>query len=87
MESMSNKLFYYLPFLDQGKWLWLFPKRYQAHQNLTKFLNMLSEMISNKRQTIAANHEEGTRNDLLSLMIDSELNEEVDGLTDEEIMV
>ncbi|KAI9273216.1 cytochrome P-450 cyp509A1 [Helicostylum pulchrum] len=86
MESMSNKLFYYLPFLDQGKWLWLFPKRYQAHQNLTKFLNMLSEMISNKRQTIAANHEEGTRNDLLSLMIDSELNEEVDGLTDEEIM-
>jgi cytochrome P450 len=94
MEAMNERLFYFLPFLDQNKWLLLFPKRQKAHQNLAKFFDMLSNIIETKRELISGGNikssyteEEKQETDLLSLMIESKITDGKAGLTDEEIRV
>lgn len=91
---MNQRLFYFLPFLDQNNWLLLFPKRRQAHQQLAKFLGMLSNMIISKRKIIEggnSNINDGetdkVESDLLSLMIESEANNDKTSLTNDEIRV
>jgi cytochrome P450 len=69
--------------------LWLFPKRRVLHNKMTLFLEMLDEVIKNKRLSI----EKGLKNealqdnerDLLSLMIESEIDGET--MNDEELKV
>lgn len=94
MEGMNQRFFYFLPFMDQNNWLLLFPKRRQAHQQLAKFLGMLSNMIVTRRQSIGGGNSEingieidKKETDLLSLMIESEVKDDKDSLTNDEIRV
>jgi cytochrome P450 len=93
-ESISagtkDPFFYLFPAFEKQKYLWLFPKRKQIHENTDKFLDMLDGIIENKRKemksgkiyndTLADNEK-----DILTLMIEAE---EVEGkLTDIELKV
>ncbi|KAI9253390.1 cytochrome P450 [Phascolomyces articulosus] len=77
-DGMMKPLYILLPILDTKLVHW-FPKRQEAHQSLTNFLNMLDKIIINKRETIQEKRDkqiEDNEKDLLSLMIESEMNEE-----------
>lgn len=94
MDAMNQRFFYFFPFMDQNNWLRLFPKRRQAHQQLAKFLGMLSDMIVMKRESIERGNSElndteidKREADLLTLMIESEAKNDKDSLTNDEIRV
>ncbi|KAG2219787.1 hypothetical protein INT45_008878 [Circinella minor] len=89
-EGMIKPIYILFPILDTKLLHW-FPKRQEAHQSLTNFLSMLDKIILHKRQIIQERRNkqmEGDNNekDLLTLMIESEMNEE-DGaiMSDEEL--
>lgn len=69
----------------------MFPERRKAHANLTEFLAMLDQIIENKRNVIAEKKlasVEDNENDLLSLMIESGLEEgDAASLSNEELKV
>ncbi|KAF7729532.1 cytochrome P450-dit2 [Apophysomyces ossiformis] len=87
MRGHTDAMFNFFPILDR-KFLWLFPKRQKIHRDLTRFLEMLDDMIHRKRQTIEQGRTNSSLNenekDLLTLLIEGE--QHGDGvLTDEEL--
>ncbi|CAO3618725.1 unnamed protein product [Cunninghamella echinulata] len=83
-NANSNPLFFMFPFLET-KFLWLFPKRRREHALSVKFHKMLDEIIEHKRQTLKDHTDtEEAEKDLLTLMLEGELNGE-GTLTNEEL--
>ncbi|KAI9495017.1 cytochrome P450 [Zychaea mexicana] len=77
-EGMIKPFYIFFPVFDTKLVHW-FPKRQQAHKSLDNFLKMMDTIIINKRQVIQekkANNIEDNEKDLLTLMIESEMNEE-----------
>ncbi|KAJ8659800.1 hypothetical protein O0I10_004393 [Lichtheimia ornata] len=80
-EGMVKPLYILMPIFDT-KFVHLIPDRQKAHDNLTDFLNMLDTIINDKREQIAAKKAadiEDHEKDLLTLMIESEMNPESEG--------
>jgi cytochrome P450 len=78
------------PKLDQ-ELLWLFPKRTMLHKKMGYFLDMLNEVVQNKRDLLENgqvnnNNLDENERDLLTLMIESEGKGE-GKLTDAELKV
>ncbi|KAI9307942.1 cytochrome P450 [Cunninghamella echinulata] len=85
-KSLQDPIFFLLPFLEK-RFLWLFPDRQHKHHLVTKFHNMLDDIITNKRRILEnqkMNHIEDAEKDLLTLMLESELLGE-GSLTNEEL--
>lgn len=90
-EGMVKPLYILMPIFDT-KFVHLIPDRQKAHDNLTDFLNMLDTIINDKREQIAAKKAadiEDHEKDLLTLMIESEMNPESEGavMSNEELKV
>lgn len=89
MNGLQHPLHFFFPSLDQS-FIWLFPSRQRIHKELTRFLDMLSEVIKKKRKDIANNvHNDSlpeNEKDVLTLLIEAEQRGE-GGLTDEELRV
>jgi hypothetical protein len=87
-EGMSHPFFILFPAFDTT-YLHLFKKRQEVHDNLTKFLQNLDDIIDQKRKLVHQNiHTPGRADkDLLTLMIESELNEDGEHMTNEELRV
>jgi 16S rRNA A1518/A1519 N6-dimethyltransferase RsmA/KsgA/DIM1 with predicted DNA glycosylase/AP lyase activity len=86
---MSNPLFIFFPALD-STYVHLFKKRKQMHDNLTEFLKNIDSIIDQKRQTVyenIKNSKQEEEKDLLTLMIESELREDGEKLSNEELRV
>ncbi|KAG2222822.1 hypothetical protein INT45_011632 [Circinella minor] len=87
MSANTDPLFMLFPSFET-KWLFLFPKRRQAHQELDIFLEKMEEIISKKRKVLANDttiaEKKTSEKDLLTLML--EASQEGNGkLTDEEL--
>ncbi|KAI9493596.1 cytochrome P450 [Zychaea mexicana] len=87
MKANTDPLFMLLPSLET-RWLFLFPKRKQAHKELDIFLGKIREIIAKKRETLVNDssiaEKRTSEKDLLTLML--EASEEGNGkLTDEEL--
>ncbi|KAI8361722.1 cytochrome P450 [Blakeslea trispora] len=85
-EGMSNPFYIFFPAFDT-KYLHLFKRRKQMHENLEKFLANIDMMIEQKRKLV---HEKmhtvrDEDKDLLTLMIESGLSEGDDKLSDDEL--
>ncbi|KAI8881514.1 cytochrome P450 [Backusella circina FSU 941] len=80
IKNMIDPLYFMLPALDVY-FLWMLPKRRQAHEELAKFKDMLRNVIAEGRkkvesgQTQNENLEENEK-DLLTLMLESEIQGE-----------
>ncbi|KAG0173233.1 cytochrome P450-dit2 [Apophysomyces sp. BC1034] len=87
MKGHNDPLFNFFPALEQ-KFLWLFPSRQKVHRDLTDFNTMLDNVIAHKRQALKDNipnpNLQDNEKDLLTLMIESEINGE-GALSDEEL--
>ncbi|KAI8093088.1 cytochrome P-450 cyp509A1 [Halteromyces radiatus] len=86
-RNLRDPMYALFPILEQ-KFLWLFPKRQQAHKTLDKFLGMLSGIVEHKRRVLRENVDNGVEEaekDLLTLMLESELRGE-GVLTNDELM-
>ncbi|KAI8380763.1 cytochrome P450 [Blakeslea trispora] len=75
-EALQDPLFFLFPILEQ-KFLWMFPKRKAIHDQLDLFLNMMDDIIINKRKEIEAGMTENkdlneSEKDILTLMIEAE---------------
>ncbi|ORZ00645.1 cytochrome P450 [Syncephalastrum racemosum] len=88
MDSVTEQPFFFLlPFLER-KFLWMFPRRKQAHQDLKDLLHLLNEIIEEKRKQV---REQGASTlpdkdkDLLTLMLESEMGRSGVGLSNEEL--
>ncbi|CAO3624112.1 unnamed protein product [Cunninghamella echinulata] len=78
LENLRSIFFLLFPKLEQN-YLWLFPKRQKEFQELYKWRNLLSQVIENKRKELKENKSEDlddSEKDLLTLMLESELNGE-----------
>ena len=89
MSANTDPLFMLFPSFET-KWLFLFPKRKRAHQELDIFLGKIQEIISKKREILANDssiaEKKTSEKDLLTLML--EASQEGNGkLTDEELQV
>ncbi|KAI8336744.1 cytochrome P450 [Chlamydoabsidia padenii] len=89
INGHRDPLFHLFPILEKH-FLWMFPKRQQIHQELTKFLGMMQGIIEHKRRVLKkkdVNNDptEDAEKDLLTLMIESELRGE-GILTDQELL-
>lgn len=87
MRQIANPLYLMFPILER-RFLWLFPGRKKAHDDLSAFLQMLDTVIEHKRQLLK-NHrspEKDHEKDLLTLMIENEDSGE-GGLTNEQLKV
>jgi cholesterol 24(S)-hydroxylase len=77
---MLDPLYFMFPVLE-AHFLWMLPKRRQAHKELAKFKAMLRNMIDEKRKKVESgqaqneNLEENEK-DLLFLMLESEMQGE-----------
>lgn len=90
-EGLRDPFFFLFPSFDQPPLLSLFPKRKEAHQEMDRFINMLQNVIENKRLELKyGNYQneglEENEKDLLSLMIEGE-NRGEGAMTDEELIV
>jgi cytochrome P450 len=88
-DGMSNPLFIFFPAFD-STYVHLFKKRKQMHDNLTEFLKNIDSIIDQKRQTVyenIKNSKQEEEKDLLTLMIESELREDGEKLSNEELRV
>lgn len=87
--ALQEPLYFLFPSLDQSL-RWLSPKRQAVHRELDRFVNMLSEVIKNKRRDIASGvqnpHLEENEKDVLTLLIENEDKGE-GALSDEELRV
>ncbi|KAL9541602.1 hypothetical protein MBANPS3_009026 [Mucor bainieri] len=85
--AMQEALYFLFPSLDQSL-LWLSPKRQAVHRELERFVDMLSEVITKKRQDIASGvqneHLPDNEKDVLTLLIENEDKGE-GALSDEEL--
>jgi cytochrome P450 len=86
--GMSNPFFIFFPAFDT-KYLHLFKKRKEVHDNLTKFLENIDSIIDEKRRIVHENIDKTSdeEKDLLTLMLESELNESGEKLSNEELRV
>ncbi|GAA5814314.1 hypothetical protein MFLAVUS_007808 [Mucor flavus] len=80
IDGFRDFTYFMFPRLDQ-ELLWLSPKRKLLHQKLDTFLDMLDEVIQNKRELLKRgqvrnNDLEENERDLLTLMLESEEQEE-----------
>ncbi|KAG0165321.1 cytochrome P450-dit2 [Apophysomyces sp. BC1034] len=86
MNGHVDPWFVFFPQLEQ-KFLWMFPKRQKIHEDLTRFLHLMDNLIENKRKEIKekkANFDiEDNEKDLLQLLIEGEEEEGI--LTNEEL--
>jgi cholesterol 24(S)-hydroxylase len=85
-----DPLFFMFPVLE-AYFLWLFPKRRQAHQDLVKFQGMIRGVIEEKRGKIESGENQNenlddNEKDLLTLMLESEMKGE-GKMTDTELEV
>ncbi|KAI8333281.1 cytochrome P450 [Choanephora cucurbitarum] len=71
--AFQDPLFLLFPILEQ-KFLWMFPKRKAIHDQLDLFLEMMDDIILNKRKEIQADkkYQNEAEKDLLTLMIEAE---------------
>jgi cytochrome P450 len=86
---MGDAFFLFFPIFDT-KYLDLFKKRKQIHDNLSEFLQNLDNIIESRRQAISENtHTSGPEGekDLLTLMIESEMRQDGTVLSNEELRV
>ncbi|KAI8878217.1 cytochrome P450 [Backusella circina FSU 941] len=84
-SGLIHPMFFILPFLDQEKFMWLFPERAKERKNLQKFLGMVKDVIAEKKKIVAENAKmdiKGER-DLITMMLDVP---EEDLLTDDELL-
>lgn len=92
-SAQRNPVFFLLPWLDQDPLLHLFPKRRRAHQDLTKFLNKMDEIIIHKRKVLEESnhsnqqHMDDHDKDLLTLMLEAQRQDGEVVLTNEELKV
>lgn len=87
-EGMSHPFFIFFPAFDT-KYLGLFKKRQEVHDNLTKFLENIDHIIDEKRKIVhqKKNTTSDENKDLLTLMIESELNDSSEKMSNEELRV
>ncbi|CDH59811.1 cytochrome p450 [Lichtheimia corymbifera JMRC:FSU:9682] len=89
--AQRNPVFFMLTWLDQEPLLRLFPKRRKAHQDLTKFLNKLDEIIIHKRQVLEGTIKNDQQplddrdKDLLTLMLEAQQHDGEAVMTNEEL--
>ncbi|CAO3614072.1 unnamed protein product [Mucor hiemalis] len=85
-EGMSHPFFIFFPAFDT-KYLGLFKKRQEVHDNLTKFLENIDHIIDEKRKIVhqKKNTTSDENKDLLTLMIESELNDSSEKMSNEEL--
>lgn len=69
-EDIEKPFFYLFPVFDK-ELVWMFPDRVKAHREMDRFLNMLDEVIVNKRNILEKEKGDNEK-DLLTLMIESE---------------
>ncbi|KAI8883547.1 cytochrome P450 [Backusella circina FSU 941] len=79
-EAISHPIFFLFPILE-SHFLWMFPKRKQAHADLDHFLSMMRTIIVEKRKKIESNQNQNANlneneRDLLNLMLESEMKGE-----------
>lgn len=92
-SAQRNPVFFLLPWLDQDPLLRLFPKRRRAHQDLSKFLNKMDEIIIHKRKVLEESnhsnqqHMDDHDKDLLTLMLEAQRQDGEVVLTNEELKV
>ncbi|GAA5801590.1 hypothetical protein HPULCUR_007038 [Helicostylum pulchrum] len=80
VEGFRDFKYFMFPTLDQ-ELLWLFPKRKLLHQKLDTLMDMLDEVVQKKRELLKQgqvrnNDLEENERDLLTLMLESEEQEE-----------
>lgn len=87
-EGMSNPFYIFFPAFDT-KYVHLFKERKEVHDNLTKFLENIDHIIDEKRKIVKENINKPSdeEKDLLTLMLESELNEDGEKLSNEELRV
>lgn len=89
-NGFSDPVFLFIPAFDTTL-LHLFKKRQEIHDNLTKFLKNLDGIIDEKRKLVqnkVINETKDEERDLLTLMIESEMNEdEGNKMSNEELSV
>lgn len=91
---MAHPFFIFFPAFDTT-YLSLFPKRKAVHDNLTSFLENLDSIIDTKRELVrnkkSAPRDETKTNDedkdLLTLMIESEMDDKGAQMSNEELRV
>ncbi|KAG0182837.1 cytochrome P450-dit2 [Apophysomyces sp. BC1021] len=82
---LINPLFIFFQKLDTH-YRWLFPKRVKAHQALEKFRGLVDELVEKRRKDILVknNDADGSEKDLLSLMLEAEMEGD-EKMTNEEL--
>lgn len=87
-EGMSHPFFIFFPAFDT-KYVHWFKERQEVHNNLNTFLQNLDDIIDEKRKLVHQNsHTTGRADkDLLTLMLESELNEDGEHMSNEELRV
>lgn len=87
IKQMAHPLYMMFPILEK-RFLWLFPKRKRAHDDMSAFLDMLDSVIEYKRQVLKGQDslQKEHEKDLLTLMIESE-NKGEGALTNEQLKV
>ncbi|KAG0181653.1 cytochrome P450-dit2 [Apophysomyces sp. BC1021] len=84
-SGLRDPFFFFFPAFDQY-FLWLFPKRRRIHKQVDKFNQMTDNVIQHKRKVLEmqrANHIEDNEKDLLTLMMETEIDGEK--LTNDEL--
>ncbi|KAI9493100.1 cytochrome P450 [Zychaea mexicana] len=89
IESAQKPLYFIFPSIERHFWSWI-PERRKAHQEVSKFLNMMSKMVQEKREALGKTSTDQpsireNEKDLLTLMIEAE-REGQGRLTDEELL-
>lgn len=87
MQGMASPFYIVFPSFDT-KYVHWFSKREQLHDNLSKLMENMDEIIEKKRKLVYENVQgESKEKDLLTLMIESELKSEGESLSNEELRV
>lgn len=86
--GMSHSFFLFFPMFDTKFVNW-FKERKQVHDMLSEFLENIDNIINEKRRLVKENKniKRDEEKDLLTLMIESEINGEGEGLSNEELQV
>ncbi|KAG1050119.1 hypothetical protein G6F43_007586 [Rhizopus delemar] len=85
MQGMASPFYIVFPAFDT-KYVHWFRKRRQLHDNLSKLMENMDEIIEKKRKLVYENGQgESKEKDLLTLMIESEMKSEGESLSNEEL--
>ncbi|CEP19504.1 hypothetical protein [Parasitella parasitica] len=96
-EALMDPLFFFFPSLD-AEYIWLFPKRQEVHKELGVFLEMVREIIAQKRLSLSEKKklkelaiargeadtpsEKASEKDILTLLIESAETDENHDISD-----